>query len=60
MKIVRPSINKCFADFRAINNKIYYGLGAIKNVGYEAISNIVSERENNGKFKSLFDFINKS
>ncbi len=59
VKIVRPSINKCFADFRAINNKIYYGLGAIKNVGYEAISNIVSERENNGKFKSLFDFINR-
>ena len=24
---------------------IYYGLGAIKNVGFEAISNIVKERE---------------
>ena len=34
-------------------------LGAIKNVGYEAISNIVNERENNGKFKSLNDFINR-
>jgi DNA polymerase III, alpha subunit len=32
-------------------------LGAVKNVGFEAISNIVKEREKNGKFKSLVDFI---
>ena len=57
--IVRPSINKCFAEFKAENNKIYYGLGAIKNVGFEAISNIVKEREANGNFKSLVDFINR-
>tara|TARA_B100001121_G_scaffold309261_1_gene335566 strand:- start:546 stop:2762 length:2217 start_codon:yes stop_codon:yes gene_type:complete len=57
--IVRPSINKSFAEFKAIEKKIYYGLGAIKNVGFEAISNIVNEREKNGKFNSLFDFINR-
>ena len=34
-------------------------MGAIKNVGFEAISNIVNEREKNGKFKSLVDFINR-
>ena len=43
----------------AENNKIYYGLGAIKNVGFEAISNIVKERESKGKFKSLVDFVNR-
>ena len=59
IEIVKPSINKCFSDFRAINGKLVYGLGAIKNVGYEAISNIVNERENNGKFKSLVDFTNR-
>ena len=59
VEIIRPSINKCFAEFKAENNKIYYGLGAIKNVGFEAISNIVKERESNGKFKSLVDFINR-
>jgi len=59
IEIIRPSINKCFADFRAINGKLIYGLGAIKNVGFEAISNIVNEREKNGKFKSLIDFINR-
>ena len=53
IKIVRPSINKCFAEFKSIEKKIFYGLGAIKNVGFEAISNIIKEREKNGKFKSL-------
>ncbi len=59
IEIVRPAINKCFAEFKAEKNKIYYGLGAIKNVGFEAISNIINEREKNGIFKSLVDFINR-
>ena len=59
IEIVRPSINESFAEFKTEKNKIYYGLGAIKNVGFEAISHIVNEREKNGKFKSLLDFINR-
>ena len=59
IEIIKPSINKCFSDFKAFNGKIFYGLGAIKNVGLEAISNIVNERENNGQFKSFLDFINR-
>ncbi len=54
IEIIKPSINKCFSDFKAIEGKLFYGLGAIKNVGFEAISNIVNERENNGQFKSFF------
>ena len=57
VEIIRPSINKCYAEFKAIEGKIYYGLGAIKNVGFEAISNIIQEREKKGKFKSISDFI---
>ena len=59
VEIIRPSINKCFAEFKAKEGVIFYGLGAIKNVGYEAVSNIVKEREANGKFKSLSDFISR-
>ena len=55
VEIVKPSINKSFADFKAIDGKIYYGLGAIKNVGFEAVSNIIKERDQNGKFKSFED-----
>ncbi len=58
-EIVRPDINECFADFRTIDDKFYYALGAIKAVGFEAISNIVDERILNGKFESLYDFITR-
>tara|TARA_Y100001970_G_scaffold291610_1_gene429431 strand:- start:348 stop:3764 length:3417 start_codon:yes stop_codon:yes gene_type:complete len=60
IKIIRPNINKCFADFSADEENFYYALGAIKNVGYEAISNLVKERIENGEFKNLFDFINRA
>ena len=59
IKIIRPDINKCFADFRSTNQCFYYALGGIKNVGFEAVSNIVREREKNGEFLSINDFINR-
>ena len=59
INIVRPDINKCFADFVADKENFYYALGGIKNVGFEAVSNIVNERSNNGQFKSINDFINR-
>ncbi len=59
IEIIRPNINKCFADFKPENKKIFYSLSAIKSVGREAISNIVKEREKNGTFKSLNDFIKR-
>jgi len=59
VQVIRPSINSCFAEFKPDTNKIFYGLGAIKSVGFEAISNIISEREKNGKYKTFTDFINR-
>jgi len=59
INVIRPSINNCFAEFKAGENKIFYGLGAIKSVGFEAVSNIVNERKKNGKFKTVIDFINR-
>ncbi len=57
--VIRPDINECYSDFRTNDNKFYYALGGIKAVGYDAITNIISERETNGKFKSINDFINR-
>jgi len=59
VKIVRPNINKCFADFRSANGNFYYALGGIKNVGFEAVSNIIKERESNGEYSSINDFVNR-
>jgi len=58
--VVRPCINNCYPEFKAEKNKIFYGLGAIKSVGFLAISNIVQEREKNGKFTSLMNFIKRA
>ena len=60
IKIIRPDINKSFADFHSDGENFYYALGAIKNVGYDSISNLVEERKNNGEFKNLSDFINRN
>ena len=59
IEIIRPDINECYAEFKTENNKFYYALGGIKAVGFEAISNIIKERLNNGKFNSINDFLNR-
>ena len=59
ISIIRPDINKSFANFTSDGVNFYYALGAIKNVGYEAISNVIKERSKNGVFKSLSDFVER-
>ena len=59
IKIQQPCLNKCFSEFIPKENTLFYALGAIKNVGLEAISYVVKEREKNGQFKSISDFINR-
>ena len=59
IRVVRPDINKCFADFQFDDQNFYYALGGIKSVGFEAISNVITERKNNGMFKSINDFLNR-
>ncbi len=53
IKVVPPNINSSEAAFRAKDNTIFYGLGAIKNVGLGAVEHIVDERNNEGPFRSL-------
>jgi DNA polymerase-3 subunit alpha len=59
IEVQRPCINRCFAEFKSTERKFYYALGAIKNVGFEAINQIVKEREINGQFKTLENFISR-
>jgi len=59
IKVQRPCINECYAEFIPQEKTLFYALGAIKSVGYEAITHVVNERKNNGKFKSISDFINR-
>ena len=56
LKILPPDIN--YSDYKFIVNedKIIYGLAALKGVGEESMKELVIERNKNGKFKSLSDF----
>jgi DNA polymerase-3 subunit alpha len=53
--ILQPSINESFAKFTVSNDKIRFGLLAIKNVGIGIINSIVKARKNT-KYSSFVDF----
>jgi len=59
IEIVPPDINRCDAEFKVENGKIYFGLTAVKNVGANAIRQAVAEREENGPFKSIINFCSR-
>lgn len=58
LKVLAPDINHSHNDFKPIDKEtISYGMEAIKNVGSKPISSIVSGREKEGNYKSIFDFV---
>lgn len=57
--LYQPDINKSNADFSVENDGVRYALAAVKNVGEQAMELLVQEREKNGEFKDIFDFINR-
>ncbi|ALB44015.1 DNA polymerase III subunit alpha [Clostridium beijerinckii] len=59
IQVLPPNINESFSKFTVKENKIRFGLAAIKNVGTNVVVSIVKAREEKGKFESLVDFINK-
>ena len=59
IEILPPDINKGEGRFSVDGNNIRYGLAAIKSVGRPVIEAIVKEREENGPFKHLKDFIER-
>ncbi|MGV3526088.1 MAG: DNA polymerase III subunit alpha [Candidatus Sericytochromatia bacterium] len=59
IRILPPDVNESLDIFSVPEQNIRFGLGAIKNLGSNAIENIIEEREQNGLFKSLFDFCSR-
>ncbi|GAW91153.1 DNA polymerase III subunit alpha, partial [Calderihabitans maritimus] len=56
IEILPPDVNESLVDFTVVNNKIRFGLAAVKNVGKNAIQAIISARNSGGPFKTLTDF----
>ncbi len=57
IQVLGPDINESSLNFTVNKNGIIrFGLAAIKGVGGSAVEDIISEREKNGPYKSIFDF----
>jgi len=59
IRVLPPDVNESAMDFAVSTNSIRFGLCAIKNVGEGAMQSVVSAREQNGPFVSLFDFCSR-
>jgi len=58
VSVLPPDINLSQADFSVIDGNVRFGLTAIRNVGRQFASAVVSVREG-GKYKSFDDFVTR-
>ncbi|OQX12648.1 MAG: DNA polymerase III subunit alpha [Desulfobulbaceae bacterium A2] len=56
IEVLPPDINASGHDFTVGDDRIRFGLAAVKNVGHAALDNIIEERSTAGPFDSFFDF----
>ncbi|MBI5214476.1 MAG: DNA polymerase III subunit alpha [Ignavibacteriae bacterium] len=56
IEVLPPDVNESDVQFLVVQNKIRFGLNAIKNVGENAVRSIIHSRATHGKFNNLFDF----
>ena len=59
IEILPPDINEGEGNFSVASNGIRYGLSALKSIGKPIIDAIIQERESNGVFTGLEDFISR-
>ena len=59
IEVLPPHINKSFSTFTVEDDKIRFGLSAVKNVGENMINSLVRAREEKGNFISYTDFCQK-
>lgn len=59
IKVLPPDINHSLASFTPDGENIRFGLASIKQVGEGVIEDIIKEREANGAFKSIYDYIKR-
>ena len=59
IEVLPPDVNLSMRHFSVKDSQIIYGLAGIKNVGGEAINEIVRERDENGPYESLVDLTSR-
>lgn len=60
IKVLGPDINESLQKFSSDKaGDVRFGLAAIKGVGEAAATAIIKEREKNGRFKDIYDFMER-
>jgi DNA polymerase-3 subunit alpha len=59
IEVLPPDINESLIDFSVHNDRVRFGMAAVKNVGKAALQSIIEEREANGLYTSLEDFCSR-
>ncbi len=60
IRVLEPDVNESGLNFTAnAQGDIRFGLGGVKGVGENAVEAIVAEREKNGKFRDIYDFVER-
>lgn len=60
IKVLGPDVNESDAQFSVnVQGQIRFGLEAIKGVGSAAVEKLISERQKNGTFGSIFDLTSR-
>jgi len=59
IKVLPPDINKSYSEYAPDGRNIRFGLASIKQVGEGVVDEIIKEREENGEFSSIYDFIKR-
>ncbi len=57
--ILGPDVNEGMSEFSVVDGKIRFGMSAVKGVGEGVIAAIIKEREQNGSYVSLEDFMKR-
>ena len=56
IKVLPPDVNESLIDFSVTDQGIRFGMAAIRNVGGNAVGEILKRRQKDGPFKSFFEF----
>ncbi len=59
LAVLGPDVNESLKGFSVVNGVVRFGMNAIKGVGEAAVEDIIIEREANGPYTSIFDFIKR-
>src|SRR5690625_3416030 len=57
--VLPPDVNTSVGNFAAVGDDIRFGLGAVRNVGANVVTEVVRTREEKGEFSDFTDFLDK-